>query len=109
MEGCRGQHLLSLLLEDEVEVFPFGFVDCLIIDGGQGIQFLLTFVERSHKFLVFQCTQLFQVCVHRVESIDGDAVIRIGVCPRMCHGGVVDRQNLYGFLPGADGPVDHAF
>ena len=92
-----------------MEVFPFGFVDCLVIDGGQGVQLFLPSVEFRHGFFVLQCTQLFQIGVHRVESVDGDTVIRIGVRPRMRHGGVVDGQNLYGFLLGTYCPVNHAF
>lgn len=91
MEDCRGQYPLSLLFEDEVEVFPSGFVDCLITDGGQDIQFFLTLVKRSYKSLVFQYTQLLQVYAHRMESIDGNAIIGAGVHPHMCHGGTVDR------------------
>ena len=92
-----------------MEILPFGFVDHFVIDRGQGIQFFLTFVEFCHNLFIFQCTQLFQVGIHRVEGINGDTVVRIRVRPRMRHGGVVDGQNLYSFLPGAYRPVYHTF
>ena len=90
-----------------MKIFPLGFVDGFVIDGGQGIQLFLPFVEVCHGFFILQCSQLLQVGVHRMESIDGDAVIRIGIRPCMRHGSVVNGQNLYGFLFGAYRPVNH--
>ena len=42
-----------------------------------------------------------------MESVDGDAVVGIRVCPCMGHCRVIDGQNLYGFLTGGDCPVNH--
>ena len=44
-----------------------------------------------------------------MEGIDGNAIVRVRVRPRMRHGGIIDRQNLNYFLAGANRPVDHAF
>ena len=107
-ECIRGQHLFPFLLEDEVEVFPLCLVHSFVVHGGQGIQFLLAFVEFGHHLLVLQAAQLLQVGVHGMEGIDGDATVRVGVCPGMRHGSVVDGQNLHRLLIGGNCPVNHA-
>ena len=43
-----------------------------------------------------------------MEGIDGDATVRVGVCPGMRHGSVVDGQNLHRLLIGGNCPVNHA-
>ncbi len=44
-----------------------------------------------------------------MESIDADAVIRVGVGPCMIDGSIVDGENLKGILTSQDTPVDHEF
>ena len=107
-ESIRCQHLFPFLLEDEVEVFPLCLVHSFVVHGGQGIQFFLAFVEFGHHLLVLQAAQLLQVGVHGMEGIDGDATVRVGVCPGMRHGSVVDGQNLHRLLIGGNCPVNHA-
>ena len=106
-EGIRSQYFFSLLLEYETEIVPFRFIDRLVVYSGQGIQLFPAFFEFGHLLFIFQLSQLFQVGVHGMESIDRDAVIRIRVCPSMRHGGVVDGQNLYSLLVSGYRPINH--
>ena len=46
--------------------------------------------------------------LHTVDGIDGDATVRVGVCPGMRHGSVVDGQNLHRLLIVGNCPVNHA-
>ena len=107
LELLRGEYRFPFLLEDEVEVLPLHLIHSLIVYLGQGIQLFLAAVEGGHLLLVLQCAELTQVGVHRVERIDGDAVVGIRVGPRMGDGGVIDGQNLNGPLIGLYGPVNH--
>ena len=77
--GC--QHSFAFLGEDQAKIFPLGFVDGFVVDGGQGIQFLASLFELLHFLAVVQGTQLSQVGVHGVEGVDGDAAVGIRVGP----------------------------
>ena len=74
-----------------MEIFPFHPVDSFVVDGGKCIQFFLLPVEGGRSFLILQVAHLFKVGIHRVEGINGNAVVGIRVCPCMSHGGIVDR------------------
>ena len=98
LEFGRCQYLLAGLLEHQADVFTLGVVHRFIVDLCQGIQFQTLFFESGGSFLVLHLAQLAQVDVHRVESVDGDTIIRIGVYPRVGDGSIVNRENLDGLL-----------
>ena len=108
-EFVRSQNLLAFLLEYQTEVVPLGTVYGLVVHSRQSVEFFLPSFEVGHQSGILQTTQLLQVSIHRMESINGDAVIRIRVDPRMRHGCIIDRQNLHNLLTGLYNPVYHTF
>ena len=91
LEILRGQSRLSILLEDEADILPLSFVHLLIIYLWQGVELLLQAFEAVGLLLILQCAQLLQIQIHGVESIDGDAAVRVGVHPGVGDVGIIDR------------------
>ena len=104
-EIFRGKYFFPFHLVYFSQVVHLQLVSLLIIHHGKGIHFDACFFERFCGFLVLQGWELAKVDVHRVKSVDGDAVIRIRVSPRTTHSRIIDGKNLNGFLSGLICPV----
>ena len=100
-------HLFAFFAEGEAEIVTLGLVHTFVVNLGQC-------VKLAEGFLVFlllggvgKRAYLAQIDEHRVEGIDRDGLVGVGVYPTSRHGGVVDGQNLQGALTGLYGPVNH--
>ena len=99
-------HFLPLLLIRHSQVFHLQGNHLLIVNLLQGIQFLLLHQELLHRQLVLQPGQSIDVAIERMESIDADGVVRVGILPLARHHCVVDGQNLDGVHLRLHHPLD---
>ncbi len=102
------EHGGSFLVVEQLQVFALGVVHALVVDLRQGVQLLAQLLKLCCLERVLQRWQLVEVDVLRVQCIDADAVVGVGVLPCPGDGGVVDGQHLQGALAGGGHPVDHA-
>ena len=106
--SLRLQQFAAVCTEREQQKITLELVDPRIVDGRECIEFAKFTVECGLLARVGQGRQGAQVHIHRVEGIDRNGVIRvgIGVFAREC--GVVNGENLQHSLTGGRCPVDHA-
>src|SRR3712207_6411926 len=100
-------HLLTCLSEELFQVSGLGIVDLLVVDLLQSVELLAQSLEVIALLGVLQSGQPGQINVLRMEREDTDATVRIGVCPRVSNGCIVDRQHLQHTLMGQCHPIDH--
>ena len=104
---CRTLCLGTLLLIDEMQVIHLGLEHALIVNLRQGIQFLTQLFEPVSFLLVFYLWQLSEVTILRMQSIDTDTIVRIGILPHTRHIRIGNGQNLKNTLFGLVTPVNH--
>ena len=81
--------------------------DALVVNLRQLVQLHTQGLELLPLLLVFQGWQLAQVAVLRMQGVDADGVVGIGVLPGAGDEGVVDREHLQDALLGLVAPVNH--
>ena len=101
------QHLTTLLGVDLTQIVHLCSKHTLVVDLWQLIQFLTQLLKSCALSLVLNGRQLTEISVLRMQGIDADGVVGIGVLPRPCHVRIVDGQHLQNPLLCLVTPVDH--
>ena len=96
---------LAFLGENFVSVRCFDLVHALVVYGWEAVKLVGLVSVVFHPFFVRQDAEFAQTDVHRVEGKGAVGVVWVRVGPRVCHGGVVYRQELNKILTGGNGPV----
>ena len=107
--GLGSLHLFPLLCKKFVQVVHLGCEHTLVVNLWQGVQFLTQLLEMCFLLLVLDLRQLTEVRVLRMQGINADGVVRIGVLPGMCDVRIVNGQHLQDALVGLGSPVNHQF
>lgn len=95
----------SFLFVYLVQVIQFQLSRLFIIHHGERIYLEAFLFKGFGCFLVVERWKLAKVDVHRVERIDGDAVVGIRIRPLSRQRGIVDGENLDSLLLGFVRPV----
>ena len=106
LEAYGAEALLSLLLVDVADVGTLGVVDAFVVNLLEGIEFDTLCLVIGSLLFVLEGRKLAQVEILRMEGVDRDGVVGIGVSPGAGDGGVVDGEDLYGLLVSEYSPVD---
>ena len=106
LEAYGVETLLAFLLIDVADVGTLGVVDAFVVDLLEGIELDALSLVFGSLLFVLKGRKLAQVEILRMESVDRDGVVGIGVSPGAGDGGVVDGEDLYGLLVSEYSPVD---
>ena len=124
--GCVGHQPLLVLLEESLEgsclhrlgaflgidgaqIVHLRLVHPFVVDLCQGVEILLQLLEFGSFRLVFDLRQLAQIRILRMQGVDADRIVGVGVLPRVGDIRIVDGQHLQHTLLGLGTPVDHQF
>ena len=108
-ESLRFQEFAPMATERKQEVIALKFVDTGIIDRGQGVEFTKLAFESGLFLRIRQRRQGAQINIHRVEGVDRNGVVGVGIGVLTRERGVVDGEYLQHALSGDGHPVDHRF
>ena len=95
--------------ERKQEVIALKFVDTSIINCGQGVEFTKLAFKSGLFLLIGQRRQGAQVNIHRVEGVDRNGVVGVGIRVLTRERGVMNGEYLQHALSGGGHPVDHRF
>ena len=107
LEVVGSEHIVSFLLEDDVEILSLGIVYALIIYLWQSVKFLSKGFKLSPFLSIFDGRKLAKVSILRMQGEDTDRGIRVRVGPSVSDGGVIDRQHLQNALTCERHPIYH--
>ena len=107
LEGLALHHLAAFLSIEFAQILHLGIVHPLVVNLRQGVQFFLQSVVVGLACLVLEGRQLAQVGILRMQGIDADGVVRIGILPGMSDVRIVDGEYLQHALLRLGAPVDH--
>ena len=105
LEVGAGEGFLSFLCIYLTHISCLGFVDALVVYFFELIEFFCKSFIVCHALLVLDDAEFLNTQVHGMERECAVGVIGVGVGPGACHGGVVDRQDLYDGLSSSRCPV----
>ena len=101
-------NIRSLLLVECPQIAHLSLVDTFVVNLCESVQLVAQRFIVQTCLLILERRQLSEVSILRMECINADAVIRIGVLPGVGDGRVVDREHLQSTLPRHRCPVDHS-
>ena len=107
LEGGSLHRLCTLLGIDRAQIVHLRLVHPFVVDLRQGVEFFLQLLEFGVCGLVLDLRQLAQIRILRMQGVDADRVVGVGVLPRMGDVRIVDGQHLQHTLLGLGTPVDH--
>ena len=92
--GCAAAGGRPFLCEEFLQIVHLGLEHALVVNLRQRVELLTDALKLFLLLFVLQCWQLAEVSVLRMQGIDADGVIGVGVLPGVGHIGIVDGQHL---------------